>query len=336
MRRKCSASPSGSGARCVPWCKYDIGRPWLWTIEHESQPRGHRQSCRDANTGRMPTNHRPQRQFSCSAAPARPAAAWPSACAARGRRCASARARPSPPSTGTTAPPGRPRWRARRRPTSPSTPTSPCPVRRRPSPPWPSRPWRGGTAPARAAVRSRRGGGPARRAGSCGVGRRLDRGAVLAGSCRTSARPTSLDPLLAGELALPADERAGAVRGRRRHRRRGGGRADRGRPRRPRLRADRPAALTFAEAVAEIAAATGRDLGYRTSRWPTSRPGWPPAASRPTWSSCCATCSQRSTPATPPCRRRAAGAGPRPRDFADFAREAAAAGAWDPTAARAA
>jgi hypothetical protein len=61
---------------------------------------------------------------------------------------------------------------------------------------------------------------------------------------------------------IPGQGRGGAVRRRRGHPRRRGRCADRLQARRPALRGDGPRLLTFAEAVAEIAKATGREIRY--------------------------------------------------------------------------
>ena len=109
-----------------------------------------------------------------------------------------------------------------------------------------------------AAVRPRRGGGAARRAAVQEPPAPSGRSCVPAGSTRTSARATSLEPVARGRAGAARRRRARAVRRRRRHRRRGRGRADRGRPRAASVyEVTGPRLLTFAEAVAEIGAATG-------------------------------------------------------------------------------
>ena len=164
--------------------------------------------------------------------------------AAAGARRAGARRlalRASRRSTGTTSATWAPALRGvRRRRTSPSTPTS----RSR--------------APPRRSARS------PRRLSSSGVRRlvllsgrgeeeaqRAEQAVRDAGADWTIVRCSwfsqnfsesfLLEPVLAGEVALPVGRRPGAVRRRRGHRRRRGRRADRGRARGPALRADRSA-----------------------------------------------------------------------------------------------
>ena len=71
-----------------------------------------------------------------------------------------------------------------------------------------------------------------------------------------------LDAVLDGDVAFPAGGHRGAVHRRRRHRRRRGRRADRGPARGQLYEVTGPRLLTFADAAAEIAAATGRDVRY--------------------------------------------------------------------------
>ena len=158
------------------------------------------------------------------------------------------------------------------------------------------------------------------------------RSCAARGSTQNFSEGYMLDPILGGEVALPAgdvpepfvdaddiadvavaalteDGHAGELyelTGPRAADVRRGGRRDRP--------GDRPRAR-----------ATSR------SRSTSSRPRPPSRASRPTWSGCSATCSARcSTAAT---RTLADGVqralGREPRDFADFAREAAATGAFN-------
>ena len=142
-----------------------------------------------------------------------------------------------------------------------------------------------------------------------------------------------LDQVRSGEVALPAGDVRRAVRRRRRHRRRRGRGADRGRPRRPALRADRPAAADL----------RGRGRRDRRAR-PAARSATCRSRSRST-RPCCA--SRACRPRSSRCStylftevldgrnaRLADGVqralGREPRDFADYARDAAAGGAWSP------
>ena len=92
-----------------------------------------------------------------------------------------------------------------------------------------------------------------------------------------------------------------------------------------------PRLLTFADAVAEIAEASGREVRFVPVPIEDVRVGDGRARACPTTSSrCCATCSPRcSTAATPHLTDGVQQAlGRAPRDFADYARDAAATGVW--------
>ena len=136
--------------------------------------------------------------------------------------------------------------------TSPTTPTSPSPAPPRRSARSPRPPLERGVR--RLVLLSGRGEpeAAARRAGRAGARRRRGPSCAAAGSPRTSARASCSSRSSSGDVALPAGDVRRALRRRRRHRRRRRRRADRGRPRRAHLRADRPAPADFAEAAAEI------------------------------------------------------------------------------------
>ena len=253
--------------------------------------------------------------------------------AARRCRCASARVPATRPSTGRTARRGQPRCEG----TSaayvsfypdlavPGAPRGDRGLHRR----------RAGRrhAPARAALRSRRGGGPARRAGAAGLRRRLDDRALQL------VLPELQRELLRRAAGLRRARPAGrrrrrAVRRRRGHRRRGGGGADAGRARRPPLRADRPAPADVRRGGAgDRPRLRPADRLRRRSRWRTSWTGWPSRRSRPTSPGCCGylfgeVLDGRNAYLADGVQQ---ALGRAPRDFADFARDAAAAGAWSAT-----
>ena len=215
-------------------------------------------SCADAKGAR----HDRRSPSSSSAASARPAAASSGGSPHAASPPAPSRAEPARASTGPTAPPGSRRWPAPPRPTSPTSPTSRC---RRPpttSPPSPRRrPRRACATSCCSPAAARTGRSPARR--GCARRRSTTPCCAPPGSPRTSARAAFRDGILAGELALPA----GAVR-------------------EPFVSADDiadaavaaltdpahrnrtyeltgPRLLSFADAVAEVAAATGRPVAYR-------------------------------------------------------------------------
>ena len=91
-----------------------------------------------------------------------------------------------------------------------------------------------------------------------------------------------------------------------------------------------PRALTFAEAVEEIGARAAASFASCRSRSTASPPAGRSRACRTTWSPCCATCSARCSTAATSTSATASRArlGRPPRDFADYARAAAASGAW--------
>ena len=135
MRRKCSASPSGSAggkgsiaamARSMPVVKRAAGRSGMdrafqsWTV-HGCAP--------DAWTPCTPTT--PQDTILVLGGTGKTGRRVASGSRRAACRRASARARASRRSTGRTATPGRPRSTASARSTSPTTPTSRCPARSR-------------------------------------------------------------------------------------------------------------------------------------------------------------------------------------------------------------
>ena len=235
-------------------------------------------------------------------------------------------------STGTTARPGRRALRGVARPTSAYYPDLAVPRRgrdgRRRSPRWPSTP----ASAAGAAVRPRRGGGRSAPSGPCAppapsgrscasqlVRAELQRGLPArrrARAARSRYRPaTTAEPFVDADdiadvavAALTDDGHDGEL-----------------------YELTGPRLLTFAEAVAEIAAATGRDVRYVPVPVEEYAPRLPSRACPRESSSCCATCSPRcSTAATPSSTdgvQRALGRAP--RDFRDYARDAAATGVWN-------
>ena len=144
-----------------------------------------------------------------------------------------------------------------------------------------------------AAVGSGRGGGPARRACRAGHGRRGD-GRSVSWFNQNFSEGYLLEPILGGEVVLPAetqlepfvdaddiadvavaalsdDRHIGEV-----------------------YELTSPRLMTFADAVAEIAQASGRDIRYLPSQWRTTPPAPPSTAYRPRSSASSPTCSATS------------------------------------------
>ena len=158
--------------------------------------------------------------------------------------------------------------------TSPTTPTSRCPARprrsaRSPSARW--RPARGGWCCCPAAAR-RRPSAPSEALQASGADWTIVRCSWF---MQNFSEGYFAEPLRGGRAGAAGRRRARAVRRRRRHRRRRGGRADRGRARRPRLRADRPAAADLRRGGRrDRPRHRPRRCATRRSRWRPSRPGW--------------------------------------------------------------
>ena len=182
------------------------------------------------NAGHDHSDHRRHRQD-------RPAHRRP----ARRRRAPSGPPPAPPASTGTTARRGRRCSTASTPRTSPTTPTSRCPGAAETVGAFSQLAAAHGVK--RLVLLSGRGEPEALRAEQAmrRRGHRVDRRALLAGSRRTSPRPSWSTACSRGEVAVPAGDDPGAVRGRRGHRRRRRRGADPGRPPRPGLRAHRAA-----------------------------------------------------------------------------------------------
>ena len=272
----------------------------------------------------------------CSAARARPAAGWRSGSRRAGVPVRIGSRSGEPPFDWEDPAPGRRRCAAWRRSTSRTTRTWRCrapPTRSARSPSWPCRAACGGWCCSPAAARTR----PALRGGRAGVRRSTGRSCAPAGSTRTSARATCWSRCSAGEVALPAgdvgepfidaddiadvavaalteDGHAGQL-----------------------YEVTGPRLLTFAEAVAEIARAAGREISLRAGRLTSEYAAAAEAGRAGRRSSWLHHLSLHRGPGRPQRLvtdgvQRALGRAP--RDFTEYARDAAATGVWDEAAPR--